>query len=106
MDNRRKGAMATLDTLKKNFIESAKMTAKFKIFLYKTYVRPKLYFGVEALVLNKSQMKKMQKIESTVVERLLGISSYSKSTELICAVQLEKSGKRLDTFNAGFLDEY
>ena len=104
MDNRRKGAMATLDTLKKNFIESAKMTAKLKIFLYKTYVRPKLYYGVETLVLNKCQRKKMQKIESTVVKRLLGISSYSKSTELIYAVQTEKSGKRLDTLKAGFFE--
>ncbi|MFO8155476.1 MAG: hypothetical protein R6U87_05600, partial [Thiohalospira sp.] len=46
---------------------------KLKMFVYKTYCRPILQYGLESIALNKTEKILLQKTESTLVKGLAGV---------------------------------
>ncbi len=64
-----------------------------KAFLYKTYCRPILYYGMNMIVMTELDKKKFQSTEANTVKKLFGLSQRDKTTELIYSIGLEKSKK-------------
>jgi hypothetical protein len=65
------------------------MSVSTKISLFKIYIKPLLYYGLEALDLNKSEINEIKKCESSIVKKLMGISKYCHTEELFSALLLE-----------------
>ena len=73
-----------------------------KVFRYKTYARPVLYYGLENMALNKGESKNLQTAESSIIKNMLGLRKCAKSTELLYANELEKSDLRLKKLRCSF----
>ncbi|RNA18795.1 hypothetical protein BpHYR1_045197 [Brachionus plicatilis] len=60
-----------------------------KLCYYKTYIRPMLYYGIDNMVINKSQNKMLQTLESKLIKGMFRISKKSRSTALLRAINIE-----------------
>jgi hypothetical protein len=98
---RLKGTFARLKNLD-DALELNKSPSLMKTFIYNTYARPVLYYGLETLTLNKTEKTKIRKTESGIIKYMLGLRKCSKSTELLFAAGLEMSEQRLDKFKCSF----
>ncbi|RMZ93192.1 RNA-directed DNA polymerase from mobile element jockey-like [Brachionus plicatilis] len=66
-------------------------TTEIKMCYYKTYTRPLLYYGLDNLVLNKTQIKKLQNLESSLVKAMFLIPKRrTRSTKLLLACKIDK----------------
>ncbi len=61
-----------------------------KAQLFKTYIRPILYYGLENISLNIGETKKLQRTESTLFKMMLCISKFCHSTELLLAFGINR----------------
>ena len=52
------------------------MKSELKTFLYQTYCQPIMYYGVENMKMNDTEIKKMQITEGTLIKQSL--SQYKK----------------------------
>ena len=67
IDTRIKLAFKSFYTLKNLQIDNKYLATKIKIHLYKMFIRPTLIYGLENFVLSKSQIKKLQTTEATMI---------------------------------------
>lgn len=63
-----------------------------KGFMYKTYIRPKLTYGIDNFTLNQTQIRKLQSTDGSMLKRLLNISKYCYNTELMIALGMLPMG--------------
>jgi hypothetical protein len=68
---------------------------KMKAQMYKTFIRPVLYYGLENLELNKTEKDSLQRLESNLVKMCLGISKYCYSSHLLMALNIDSAQNRL-----------
>ena len=101
LTKRKQGTMARLKEINDIF-GSSNMHPQLKIFLYKSYARPILYYGFEAIRLNKTELKTIQTLESSIVKYQIGLRKQSKSTEILYAFDLEKSDLRIQKLKCSF----
>ena len=95
LSTRKRAAMARMSALRTIGIDSPHISVPLRLFMYKTYVRPILLYGVETQSLNKEQTRELQVFESSIVKRLVGISKYCRSTLLIYATSLDRIEERV-----------
>ena len=62
--------------------------ASKKGFVYKTYIRPKLIYGMDNFELNSAQIKKLQSLDGAILKRLLDVSKYCYNTELFISLKM------------------
>jgi hypothetical protein len=103
INKRLKGTFARIRNLE-DALDLNQSPSIMKTFIYNTYARPILYYGLETLVLNKTEKIKIKKTESGIIKHMLGLRKCSKSTELLFASGLELSEQRLDKFKCSFFD--
>ena len=60
---RKRAAMARMSALRAIGIDSPHISLSLRLFMYKTYVRPVLLYGVETQSLNKEQTRELQVFE-------------------------------------------
>ena len=101
LTKRKQGTMARLKDIEEIFGQNI-ILPHLKIFLYKAYARPILFYGLEAIKLNKTEINNIQTIESSIVKYQLGLRKQSKSSELLYALDIEKSELRLQELKCSF----
>jgi len=67
------------------------MSINTKINLFKIYIKPLLYYGIESLDINKE----IGKCESSIVKQLIGISKYCHTTDLFSALYINTAEESL-----------
>jgi hypothetical protein len=87
-------ALKSCIKLNKYGYNSKLMDTSLKSSLYKCYVRPVLFYGIENIKLRQNEIKQIQTIESTLIKRSLGLSNRTRSTKLLYAFQLEPIHQR------------
>ena len=97
IEERKTATIAAANGLRKIGIFSPAASATLKAFLYKTYVRPVLYYGLTVQSLNKGETNDIQTFESTLVKRIIGISKYCRSTALLDALDIESVKDKITT---------
>ena len=90
LTNRKKGTMARLKALD-DVLGTSNLPPYIKTFLYHSFARPILYYGLEPIMVNLTERRDVQTLESTIIKHMVGLSKYSKSTELLYAVDMEGS---------------
>jgi len=89
LNKRRNKSLAAIHLLRAHGLNSRLMHPYLKAQLFKTYIRPILYYGLENISLNIGETKKLQRTESTLFKMMLGISKFCHSTELLLAFGIE-----------------
>ena len=84
-------------------IEDPNLASEIKLEYYRTFIRPVLYYGLETLQLNVTQIKTIQTLESKLLKSAFRISKYSKSTRLMRACRIEMTKERIAILKIKFL---
>lgn len=85
---RKKIAFISTTKLEHMGLNSDAIEPSKKGFMYKTYVRPKFTFGIDNFSLNATQIKKIQKIDGSMLKRLLNVNKYCYNTELFTSLNM------------------
>jgi hypothetical protein len=70
-------------------LEKKEMKPELKAFIWKSYIRPIIYYGLENVYPSKSDIKKVQTMEAKMIKRMLGLSTRTKNTHLLYALNIE-----------------
>ena len=65
------------------------LKTKIKVQLYKTYCRPILSYGCEALKINQLDQRKLKTTEGTIIKRIMGLGKRARTTKLMHALDME-----------------
>jgi len=103
IDKRTKLAYSNLSNLYTTGVLNKMMCVSTKISLLKIYIKPLLYYGLEALDLNKSEINDIKKCESSIVKQLMGISKYCHTEELFSALSIETTEESIYKHKLRFL---
>ena len=103
LTTRKRATMARMSEMRTLGINSPHTSVPLRLFMYKTYVRPVLLYGVETQSLNKEQTRELQVFESTIIKRLVGISKYCRSSHLIYASTLDRIEERVASLKLGLI---
>lgn len=55
-------------------LEGKDLDQKVKSQLFKTYIRPIMYYGLENCYINKTETKKIQTMEGIMIKRMIGVN--------------------------------
>ena len=80
--------MNALAKINKLGFNENKLDNEVKTLIFKTYIRPILHYGLDNIVLNHSERRKLQVIESIIIKRALGLTK--KAYTLLLALNIEK----------------
>ncbi|RMZ98848.1 hypothetical protein BpHYR1_001620 [Brachionus plicatilis] len=58
-----------------------------KAHLFKTYIRPITYYGLENCKISKCEMRKLQTMEGLVIKQTLSLEKRSRTTNLLSMSQ-------------------
>ena len=64
------------------------ISTEIKLCYYKTYIRPCLYYGLDNLNINETQIKSLQILESTLIKGMFLINKMRRSTPLLRAYNI------------------
>ena len=64
-------------------------------FLYKTFIRPILHYGLENCDLNTNELDLIKTGEGNIIKTMIGINKQVHSTSLLAALNIEQSRDRL-----------
>jgi hypothetical protein len=64
------------------------METRTKVFLYKTYVRPVLLYGMENIQLTQTEKQKLQRYENIMIKQLFNIKRRTHAKDFIVALGL------------------
>ncbi|CAF1064992.1 unnamed protein product, partial [Brachionus calyciflorus] len=82
LERRKKATQSALAKLKSVDIINEKTNPYLKGFLYKSYIMPVLYYGMETVHLTKNVMNEIRRFEDNMLKSIYGISKYCRSTNL------------------------
>ncbi|RNA24890.1 hypothetical protein BpHYR1_054239 [Brachionus plicatilis] len=89
--------------LKRCGITSDDVTSDIKLCFYKTYIRPTLCNGLDNVILNKTQIKKKQTLESKLIKGMFRLRKRTKSTQFLRAVNINKVDELIVNTKVKFL---
>ena len=95
IDARKQSALAAANSMRKIGLFSNIVSNSIKTLIYKTYVRPILYYGLAVQTVNKTETKNLQTFEATLVKRIVGVSKYCRTTPLMHALGMERVEDKL-----------
>ena len=78
IDKRRSAVIASLAKLTSTGIVDSQMDIATKLRLFSIYIKPLIYYGIEALTVNQSDIDELKKIEGKAVKDMIG------NTSLLC----------------------
>lgn len=84
-------------------LSSLKMNYETKSTLYKTFMRPILYYGIENLKISKTQTQKLQTAEGNLIKKIMNLPKQSHTTKLINTLYIEPTTEKIKTIKASFL---
>jgi len=99
---KRMSALRTYHAIKFIGLETKEMEPKLKAHMFKCYVRPIIYYGLENVYLYKTEIKKIQSLESQIVKRMLNVEKRTKSTNLLYSVGIEPVEEKTKTSKLKF----
>ena len=100
--SRKRSFMFGYITMNKCGMESEITPSDIKLCYYKTYIRPLLYYAIENTSLTKSDLFKIQVIESTMVKRMFGLKKFNKSGLLLRACNIESTKNKYEKIKVQF----
>ena len=56
--------------------------------MFKTYIRPVLFYGIENVYIQKTVVNKLKRIDGNIIKRLLNIPVRCKTSSLLCALNI------------------
>ncbi len=95
LEKRRSKSLAAFFILRELGLTSKCISIKMKAQMYKTFIRPVLYYGLENLDLNKNERDGLQRLESNLIKMCIGISKYCYSSHLLLALGIDSAQTRL-----------
>jgi hypothetical protein len=72
LHEKRMATLRTYHAIKKIGLETKEMSHKLKSHMFKCYIRPIMYYGIENGHMYKSEIKKIKTLESQMVKQMLG----------------------------------
>ena len=73
-----------------------------KAHLYKTFIRPILFYGLECFSLSKTDLLMFKRFEGNIVKKILGIPKKSKSSSLFNALKIEQFSIKFKVLKLNF----
>lgn len=70
-------------------LKSNKICPQLKAHLFKTYVRPIMYYGLENCNISKTEKKRIQTMEGLMIKQMLSLDERSRTTNLLYAINIE-----------------
>ena len=104
LKQRNQSLMNKLSQINKMGFNEINLDTDIKTLIFKTYLRPILHYGLENLVLNATEKKKLQIIESTLIKRSVGLTKKAQTDTLLIAMNIEKFYDRLRLAKVSFMD--
>jgi hypothetical protein len=95
--------LRTYHLVKKLGLETKEMSHRLKSHLFKCYVRPMLYYGIENIYLHKNEINKIQTLESQIVKQMLGVEKRTRSTQLLNSIGVEPVAEKIKVIKLGFV---
>ena len=95
IEKRIKLAYVSIGNLYSTGVLNRLMSINTKISLFKIYIKPLLYYGIESLDINKGDLNEIGKCESSMVKQLIGISKYCHTTDLFSALNINTAEESL-----------
>jgi len=95
-------ALRTYHAIKFIGLETREMAPKMKAHMFKCYVRPIIYYGLENIYLFKTEKRKIQLLESNIVKKMLGVKKRTKSTNLLYSVGVEQVEEKVKILKLRF----
>jgi exonuclease III len=103
LDERIRLTSAAVNQLAKTSgFENQLVSVKVKAQLYKSYIRPVLTYGLEAMILGTTQLDKIQKKEENIIKKALGLSTRLHSSELMICLGINRMDLKLDSMLPSF----
>ena len=90
LKKRKSSAFASLSKIKSAGLISESTNLLTRIQLYKTYIRPILYYGMNVLNLNQTQMFEFKRTEGNIVKTMVNLHKTAKTTELFAAFNMKQ----------------
>ena len=104
LQERRIKAWASYHKLKNDIdIENKKMSLNLKIHLFKSYIRPIIYYGLENLHLTKTELRKIQTMEAIMVKSMIGYKKRTRTTNLLHAIGIEPVARKYKIMRLNFM---
>lgn len=89
IDKKRSATYLALARLRDLGFDSTHTNCDVKGSLYKIYLRPILYYGIENCLLNNSELKTLKSIEGNTIKNLLLINKRCFTTEIMRSLDIE-----------------
>ncbi|CAF0780153.1 unnamed protein product [Brachionus calyciflorus] len=88
--NKRKNAyLCGFNKFKRLGIQDLNVSTEIKLYYYKTYIRPLLFYGFEVIRLNINQTKSLQVLESNLIKSMFGVKKHKRSSKLLKACNID-----------------
>ena len=95
INKRKKSVLASVAKLQSIGLSNYNIHPSLQAEMFKINIRPILLYGFENLVLNKTELQTLKRIEGNALKRILGISTKCKSTDLYHALNILTPAERI-----------
>lgn len=103
VNKKRQATNIRIAALKRSVLRNDTTQVRIATQIYKTYCRPILLYGCEAMRINLTQQHKIQTTESNAIKNALKINKFTKSTALLTALGLDTIQNRLLINSCNFI---
>ena len=95
VNNRLQKARNSYNNLRMLGLSTSALDINTRGFLYKTYIRPILHYGLENFDLNQNEMDKINTGGNNIIKSMVGLNKQVRSTSLLAALNIEQTNERL-----------
>jgi len=95
LKNRESKCIAKIAKLKTLGLISSNMSPQARAFLFKTYLRPLINFGIDNCDLDENELTALKRIEGNALKALVGLNKEMKSTGLFSALNVDLTGTKV-----------
>lgn len=98
-----KGQAARVESLNRIGFSSKSLGPLIKAFYFRTYIRPYLYYGLNALKLSANDIRRIKACEGNLIKNAVGLPTELRSTELFFTLGIETTQLLLDRDKVGLM---
>ena len=91
LEKRRTAAYASLSRISAVGFNIDNLNPFILTQLYKAFIRPLIFNGIDILNLNLTELNEMKRLEGNIVKRMMGLSNRSRTTPLFSALKMSLS---------------
>ena len=89
IEKRKTIANASLANLMSTGVINQQMNIQTKMRMFKTYLKPLLFYGIELADLNQGEISELKRIEGNTIKKLIGMTNSCRSEPLYGALEIE-----------------